>query len=64
MESARIRDSVEDSLDLTGDLIAFVRDVALWIETLDPAETLEPDLEEIGSRAHDLNRRIRKAMEL
>ena len=64
MEPARISDAAEASLDLTGDLIDFVRDVALWTETLDPAETLAPDLEELGGRASDLYRRIREAMEL
>ena len=48
---------------LLDELIDFVRDVALWTETLDPAETLSADLEELGSRAHDLTRRVRAAME-
>ena len=64
----RISDAAEASLDLTGELIEFVRDVAAWTETVDPGAGLDygdfEDLEQLGRRAHDLHRRIREAMEL
>ena len=49
--------------DLLEELIDFVRDVALWTETLEGGvlpPDVEDDLEQLGSRASDLTRRARR----